>query len=94
MKKYIIKYNVYTTNGNFFDKEIKVKKENELYAKVGLEGYLKKKYKDAFQKFEIISCKEDTLDYFNNLFRSGPNDPKNNFGEIFNDIFTGNYGNS
>lgn len=63
---YRIKYQVYLTTGNLLDKEIIVKnKDNELFAKVSLEEYLRRKHGDSFIKLIINDCRED---YFSSAF--------------------------
>ena len=72
---YRIKYQVYLTTGNLLDKEIIVKnKDNELFAKVSLEDYLKRKYGDNFIRLIVNNCKEDYLssafmDWFGGMFK-------------------------
>lgn len=72
---YRIKYQVHLTTGNLLDKEIIVKnKDNELFAKVSLEDYLKRKHGNSFIRLIITDCKEDYLssefmNWFNGIFR-------------------------
>ena len=68
---YRIKYEVTLLSGIIPDKEIIVKnKDNELYAKVSLEDYLKRKYGDSFIRLVITDCVEDNpaFDIFNKIF--------------------------
>lgn len=66
---FIIDYNVELTSGTLFDKQIKVKNQNnELTAKCALENYLKKKYGDTFISLVITDCKEDIMAKFSELF--------------------------
>lgn len=71
---YRIKYQVYLTTGNLLDKEIIVKnKDNELFAKVSLEKYLRRKHGDSFIRLIINDCREDYLsfafmDWFGGMF--------------------------
>lgn len=50
-------------------KSIRVKNQvNELGAKIGLNDYLKRKYKEAFVRLEIKSYKRDPMEELNELF--------------------------
>lgn len=66
---FLIDYNVVTTSGTIYNKQIKVKnKDNELIAKCSLENYLRRKYGDNFVKLVIINCVKDDFDLFSTIF--------------------------
>ena len=63
--KYRIKYNVYCTLRNFFDKETVIKNcMSELHAKVRLKEFLQKKYGRELEDVRIFSCIEEGDDKF------------------------------
>lgn len=73
MNTYLIKYDVILRNGSLKDKVIRVKnQENELFAKINLEKYLKKKYNNEFLNLYIESITND-FDFMNifNMFTNG-----------------------
>lgn len=73
MNTYLIKYDVILRNGSLKGKIIRVKnQENELFAKINLEKYLKKKYNDEFLNLYIESITND-FDFMNifNMFTDG-----------------------
>lgn len=83
MKTFNIKYEIHLKDGNVIkDKEINVKKcEFGVEAQYKLENYLKKKYPN-FKKIVVISCKEDVMSIFDDMFGKdgGP------FGDMFNGL--------
>lgn len=69
---YRIKYQVYLTTGSLLDKEIVVKnKNNEFFAKVSLEDYLKRRHGKDFIKLIITECIEDYSSAFTDWFITG-----------------------
>lgn len=73
MNTYLIKYDIILRNGSLKGKIIRVKnQENELFAKINLEKYLKKKYNDEFLNLYIESITND-FDFMNifNMFTDG-----------------------
>jgi hypothetical protein len=79
MKTYVIDYKVYYTDNTVSQEHtIKIKNcDNDIHAKVRLEGYLIKKHKDKFKSLHVIRCNEDYMGIFSML---GINNP---FGDIF-----------
>jgi len=71
--KYRIKYNIYCSSRNFFEKETIVKRcMSELHAKTKLKAYLEKKYKEeGFERVGMNSCVEEgsSFEAFDELFR-------------------------
>lgn len=69
---YLINYNVTFTNGNTeYAHTIKVKnQDNELFAKINLENYLRKKFGNSFYRLEVVGIAPDNdiLSMFNNIF--------------------------
>lgn len=73
MNTYLIKYDIILRNTTLKGKIIRVKnQENELFAKINLEKYLKRKYNDEFLNLYIESVTND-FDFMNifNMFING-----------------------
>lgn len=73
MNTYLIKYDIILRNTTLKGKIIRVKnQENELFAKINLEKYLKRKYNDEFLNLYIESVTND-FDFMNifNMFTNG-----------------------
>jgi len=66
---YRIKYNLVLKDQTLYDKEILVNNQiNELFAKVNLENYLRRKYGDSFSCLYIVSISEnDFMNIFNSI---------------------------
>ena len=76
MKKYELKYKVFLTNGDVLDKETKIANcYDDLHAKIRLGEWVKKKYSTNFSKLEIISCDQDIISAFTDLFGKGNSNP-------------------
>lgn len=72
MRTYIIEYRVYLKNGDtYHPPKMKIKNcDTELHAKIRLEGFIEQKY-DGYKRMEIMSCTEDVMSVFGNLFGNG-----------------------
>lgn len=82
MKTFLIEYEVYGKDGLIKEGEMRVKnQQNEMYAKTGLEDYLKRKYPD-FSCMVVKSCKEDIVSNFGDIFGG-------DFAKKFGDMFGG-----
>ena len=80
-KSFIIKYEVHCKLQNFFNKEIIVKNcMSEMHAKAKLDDYCRKKHGVEYQCIIVLSCKEDYLGAFGDVFGKGFN---------MNDLFRG-----
>lgn len=79
MKTFLIEYEIYKGDRLIKSGKIRVKnQENEMYAKVNLEKYLKRKDFN-FDRMIVCECKEDFFGTFG-------------FGKEFGDIFGGKGG--
>ena len=69
-KTFVIEYKIYfnDNNNSFSQKTTKVKNcLSDLHAKIKLEDYLKLK-NNNFKQLVIISCKEDIISFFGDIF--------------------------
>ena len=67
-KTFVIEYKIYFSNKSPTIHTTKVKNcMGELHAKIKLGEWLKKKHSD-FKNLEIISCKEDIVGMFGDIF--------------------------
>jgi hypothetical protein len=71
-KTYVIEYDLILQGGASYPHKTKVKNcMSELHAKVKLKDYLKNKHKD-FKSINIISCHDDYMGIFGDIFSSNP----------------------
>jgi len=71
-KTYVIEYYLIFQGGASYHHKTKVKNcMSELHAKVKLNDHLRNKHKD-FQSINIISCHDDYMGIFGNIFNSNP----------------------
>lgn len=69
---YLIDYQIVINGNTISGKTIKVKnQENELFAKVNLENYLRRKYGDSFSSLVVnnIIPDDDFISMFQDIFR-------------------------
>lgn len=105
-KTFLITYNVSTRDPNgkisvLEGKQMRVKNQmNDFFAKVNLEGHLKKKYGESYVSLTVTECKEDFSSMFDDYMKNNgtssdnPFMNGNGFGDNnpFNDLFGGLFG--